>query len=88
MKFVPHAAAISLVATQAAAGGLSDAIVETPEVMEPEVMAEPQGSAGWMIPVLIVGALAAVALAGSDEDDEAAPAPVCTAPTPTPPVCS
>ncbi|PXW72117.1 hypothetical protein C7964_101226 [Loktanella sp. PT4BL] len=43
MKFVPHAAAISLVATQSMAGGLADSIVETP-VAEPEAMAAPAGS--------------------------------------------
>lgn len=68
MKFVPHAAAISLVATQSMAGGLADFIVETP-VAEPEAMAAPAGSSDWIIPALIVGALIAVAVSSGDDDN-------------------
>ncbi|MFA8443710.1 hypothetical protein [Yoonia sp.] len=81
MKFVPHAAAISLVATQSMAGGLADSIVETP-VAEPEAMAAPAGSSDWIIPALIVGALIAVAVSSDDDDDDAAPAPTMEAPAP------
>ena len=69
MKFIPHAAALSLAATQSMAGGLSDAIVEAP-AMEPVAVAEPEGSAGWIIPVLIVGALVAIAVSSGDDDDD------------------
>lgn len=79
MKFVPHAAAISLVATQSMAGGLADSIVETP-VAEPEAMAAPAGSSDWIIPALIVGALIAVVV--SNDDDDGAPAPTMEAPAP------
>lgn len=72
MKFVPHAAAISLVATQSMAGGLADSIVETP-VVEPEAMAAPAGSADWIIPALIVGALIAVAVSSGDGDNNSEP---------------
>lgn len=82
MKFVPHAAAISLVATQSMAGGLADSIVETP-VTEPEAMAAPAGSSDWIIPALIFGALIAVAVSSSDDDDDEAPAPT-EAPAPPP----
>lgn len=69
MKFIPHAAAISMIATSAAAGGLSDAIVES-EPMEEPVMAAPAGSSDWIIPVVIFGALAAVALSSNGDDDD------------------
>ena len=82
MKYVPHAAAIALTATQAAAGGLANEIVEAPVVVQEETMAAPTGSSNWVIPVLILGALAAVALTG--DDDESTPeAPAV--PTPAPP---
>ena len=86
MKFVPHAAAISLVATQSVAGGLADSIVETP-VEEPEAMAAPAGSSDWILPALIVGVLIAVAVSSSDDDDDDddAPAPpTMEAPAPPP----
>jgi len=86
MKFVPHAAAISLVATQSMAGGLADSIVETP-VTEPEAMAAPAGSSDWIIPALIVGVLIAVAVSSGDDDDdddEAPAPPPMEAPAPPP----
>jgi hypothetical protein len=83
MKFVPHAAAISLVATQSMAGGLADSIVETP-VTEPEAMAAPAGSSDWIIPALIFGALIAVAVSSGDDDDDEEPAPT-EAPAPPAP---
>ena len=69
MKFIPHAAAISLLATQSVAGGLSDELVESPVLQEQE-MAAPSGSSNWIIPLLIVGAIAAVAISSSDDDDD------------------
>ena len=56
--------------TAASAGGLSDQIMEAP-VVEEVMVDEPSGSAsGWLIPVLIVGALVAIAVSGSDDDDD------------------
>jgi len=78
MKFIPHAAAISMIATSSAAGGLADAIVENEPMDEPAMVA-PAGSSDWVIPVLIFGALAAVAIAsdgGSDDEPEDTEAPV------------
>jgi len=85
MKFVPHAAAICLAATQATAGGLSDEIVEAPVMQEP-AMAAPAGSSSWIIPALVFGALVAVAVSSGDDDDgSSAPAPVPgPAPAPVP----
>ena len=89
MKFIPHAAAISLIATQTVAGGLSDELVESPLIQEQE-MAAPAGSSNWIIPLLIVGAIAAVAIANSDDDDDPAEpepmAPEPMAPEPMAPV--
>ena len=89
MKYVPHAAAISLAATQSMAGGLADAIDETP-VIQPEVVEAPTGSSDWIIPVLIFGALAAVAISSGDDDDDgdtptppAPPTPGPVTPSPT-----
>ncbi len=58
----------SLAGVAAWAGGLADAIVETvPEAMPVETT---DSSTGWIIPLLIVGALVAVAVASSDDDDD------------------
>ncbi|MEJ8562398.1 hypothetical protein QTO30_14965 [Yoonia sp. GPGPB17] len=56
---------------------MADAIDETP-VIQPEVVEAPTGSSDWIIPVLIFGALAAVAISSSDDDGD-------TPTTPTPP---
>lgn len=85
MKFVPHAAAISLVATQSMAGGLADSIVETP-VAEPEAMAAPAGSSDWIIPALIVGALIAVVVSNDDDGNDSEPTEPPSEPPLEPPV--
>lgn len=55
----------SCLASTASAGGLSDVIVEaTPEV----IVAEPASNLGWVIPLIIVGALIAVAASSSDDE--------------------
>ncbi len=82
MKYVPHAAAICLAATQATAGGLSDEIVEAPVMQEP-AMAAPAGSSSWIIPALVFGALVAVAVSSGDDDDDG---DTTVAPPPAPPV--
>lgn len=51
------------------AGGLSDVIVEAvPEAMP----VEPTSGLGWIVPLVIVGALIAVAVAGGDDDEPTA----------------
>ncbi|WP_156788572.1 hypothetical protein [Roseobacter sp. CCS2] len=92
MKYVPHAAAISLIATQSLAGGLADAIVESP-ALEPEVVEAPTGSSDWIIPALIIGVLAIAVVSNDDDDDDddddtpptPGPAPAPTPPPPPPP---
>ena len=63
MKLFTTIVATSLLATQVAAGGLADAIVETPVQEEP--MAAATGSSEWIIPLVILGTLIAVAAQGS-----------------------
>lgn len=65
MKFLASAAAIALAAPQATAGGLVE-----PE-MEPMVEVieeEPASSNGWIIPLLVIGVIAAIA-SSSDSTD-------------------
>lgn len=62
--------AVVLSGTVASAGGLSDAIVEAPVIVEDPVEAAPAGGSvpGWVIPVAIVALLIGVA-SSSDDDD-------------------
>ena len=80
MKYVPHAAAISLVATQSVAGGLSNSIMEAPAVVEAP-MEEPSGSADWVLPLLLLGLF--VGLASTDDDDNTPRPPQPPAPPPS-----
>lgn len=63
--------AVVLSGTTALAGGLSDAIVETPVVVEDPVEVEPAGGSlpGWVIPAAIVALLIGIASSGSDDDN-------------------
>ena len=66
-KTLIAAALATTVAGSAIAGGFSNTVVEPPVVVvEPTA---PAGSLpGWVIPVVILGALAAVALSDSDSE--------------------
>ena len=67
MKFIPHAAVASLIATQSVAGGLANAIEEAPQIAAPVVVEQSDGS-GWIVPLLIFGALAVAAASSSDDE--------------------
>lgn len=64
MKYIAPTAALALIATQSMAGTLTEPVVE--EVMEPTVKSS---SAGWMVPVLLLG-VAVLAIAANGDDDE------------------
>ena len=61
-------AAAALCVSQAMAGGLADAVEETPIVV-PQVTEEPGSGSGNLIVPLIAIVLIAVALSGSDDDE-------------------
>jgi len=68
MKKLLLSAGAIIAGAAAYAGGLSDAITETvPEMVPPP--AEPTSATGWIIPLVIVGALIAVAVSSGDDDE-------------------
>ncbi len=66
MKYLPHAAALSLIASQAVAGDLSEPVIT-------EIQDEPQASSsGWIVPLLLLG----VGILIATQDDNSTPPPV------------
>ncbi|GLQ34989.1 hypothetical protein GCM10007939_12720 [Amylibacter marinus] len=67
MKYIAPTAALVMSATQAVGGTLTDPAVE--EIIEPATQAG--SSANWIIPVLMIGAVAALASrSGNDPEQE------------------
>ena len=68
LRMMVGAIGVTFAGAAAWAGGLSDSIVESvPDEVMP-MAAEGSGN-GWIIPVIIVGLLIAVSVAGGDDDD-------------------
>lgn len=73
LKSLALAAALAAAGSQAFAGGFAPVVVD-PEpvvVVEPEA---PRSTWGILLPLLLVGALVAVAVANDDDDEEEEPA--------------
>ena len=68
-KIVIGAGLVMGSAVAAVAGGLADAIVEQDPAVVADVVEQSGGLPGWVIPVVVLGALA-LAAANSSEDDD------------------
>ena len=65
-KFISTLAISSFLATTATAGGLAEPLVEPEVIMEPEVIAEETASSGnFLVPLLILAAIVAIASGSS-----------------------
>lgn len=69
LKSLALAAALAAAGSQALAGGFAPVVAEPAPVVvvEPEA---PRSTWGILLPLLLVGALVAVAVANDDDDDE------------------
>lgn len=72
MKYIVPAAAIALAATQATAGSLVEPEMEP---MVEVVEEESSSSSGWILPLLAIGIIAAVASSNSSSSTVPGPAP-------------
>lgn len=64
-KLLASVGILSLVASQATAGGLEEPVVQAVEGVEEE-----RSSVGWIIPLVAIAAVALIASSGDDDEDE------------------